>query len=101
MTPASGLHYWLWLENLKTRAEAGHWRSMGPTIGLPRWLCPQLAFPMLNSGGISPLFLPRDDIMLSRALAIVAGAMKLIDERTSDGSRHFARWSHAADWKSL
>lgn len=32
---------------------------------------------------------------------MVAGAVILIDERTPDGSRHFARWSHAASWESL
>jgi hypothetical protein len=27
--------------------------------------------------------------------------VKLIDERTPDGSRHFARWSHTASWEAL
>jgi hypothetical protein len=27
--------------------------------------------------------------------------MKLIDERTLDGSRHFAHWPHAATWSAV
>ena len=39
--------------------------------------------------------------MLSPASAIVADAMRLIDERTPDGSRHFACLPQAATWAAV
>jgi hypothetical protein len=39
--------------------------------------------------------------MLSPAPAIVAGTMRLVDERTPDGSRHFACLPQTAAWASV
>jgi hypothetical protein len=39
--------------------------------------------------------------MLSLASAIVAAAMRLIDERTGDGSRHFASLPQTATWGTV
>jgi hypothetical protein len=43
----------------------------------------------------------RRDNRLSPASAIVADAMRLIDERTRDGSRHFAALPQAATWGAV
>ncbi|MBN1394073.1 MAG: hypothetical protein JW959_03520 [Pirellulales bacterium] len=39
--------------------------------------------------------------MLSPLPVILTGAMRLIDERTADGSRRFSRLSCAADWDGI
>ena len=45
--------------------------------------------------------LARCDILLSPVPVILTGAMKLIDERTLDGSRRFTHLPWVADWSSV
>lgn len=51
----------------------------------------------MNSDSVSA----RSDIQLSPVPVILTGTMKLIDERTLDGSRRFTHLPQVADWISV
>jgi hypothetical protein len=78
----------------------GPWLRGGSAHDQAGWAGLIAAGPAPSRKNVAAIF-ARYDIMLALAPAIVAGAMMLVDERTPDGSRHFACLPQAAAWAKV